>query len=415
MVLVTSARSSVLPAAFRLLTVAWFASLTADGLRMAALPLLAASISRSPTVVSVVAACTTLPWLLVAIPAGVLVDRLNAVRVIQVAHLVRAAGCVAVFLAVEGHWTSIAVLCGFGFLMTAAETFADGAAQQLVVDLVPDAELETANGRFVMVETIALDLTGPLLGGVAFGFGHALPFAIAAGAFLIAAAVVSFLPPVGRRVVSAEPRTLPLRNLFAQVGDGLRHIRRDEILRVLVLTVGVLSVANAAQDAVLVLFATQSLGLRPTLFATLLVALSIGVIGAGWLAGRLTRRRSSGSVMVLAILVMGGALLVMGIWVTPAVSWACYALLGLGSGTWNVLSASRRQRRTPPGMTARVSSAFRVLAWGLSPVGAILGGELASAIGLPKVFVLSGLTILVLGGVVARRFGNKTDERALTG
>src|SRR6478752_10454456 len=85
----------VLPAPFRRLLVAWAGSLTGDGLRVVALPLLAVSLDPSASSVAAVAVASTLPWLLVAIPAGALVDRLDPARVMAAAHVVRAVATMA--------------------------------------------------------------------------------------------------------------------------------------------------------------------------------------------------------------------------------------------------------------------------------------------------------------------------------
>ena len=164
--------------------VAWAGSLTGDGLRVVALPLLAVSVNPSATAVAAVAVASTLPWLLVAIPAGALVDRLDPAKVMATAHLVRALlTLVLVALVLTGSAT-IPLLCAIGFAITSAETFADGSAQSLLVRIVPHAHLERANARFVTVETLALDLAGPLAAGVLFVLAPWSPFALSAACFV---------------------------------------------------------------------------------------------------------------------------------------------------------------------------------------------------------------------------------------
>jgi predicted MFS family arabinose efflux permease len=86
------------------------------------------------------------------------------------------------------------------------------------------------------------------------------------------------------------------------------------------------------------------------------------------------------------------------------VAWLAFAVMGLAGGTWNVLSATRRQRRTPHDMIARVSSAFRVVAWGVIPIGATLGGLVGERWGVTTVFTAAGVVIALLGAVVMRSF-----------
>ena len=407
-----------LPASFHRLILAWAGSLTGDGLRIVALPLLAATVDSSPGAVAAVAVAATLPWLTVAVPAGALVDRLNPARVMMIAHCVRAVLTAA--LAVIA-WTTapIPVLCLIAFAITAAETFADGAAQSLLVRGVPVAQLEQANARFVTVETVALDLAGPLLAGVLFVLAPWLPFALSAVCFLAsAAATLTIAVPASSRspsspdLVSKTPIPTaagitdrgPSPGALAQVRVGLAQIASDPVLRILVITVAIMATANAATDAVLVLYATESVGLSAAVYPTLLAAYSVGILTAAALIPRLTRRFRGGPLLLVAGLGIGLTMLALGVAPVPWVAWLSYAVMGLAGGTFNVLSASRRQRQTPLHMIARVSSAFRVAAWGLTPVGAALGGVVGEWAGVPAVFVVAGAVIILTVAVASRSF-----------
>lgn len=397
----SGASAAQVPAHFRRLVAAWAGSLTADGLRIVALPLLAASINRSPGAVAAVAGFTALPWLLVAVPAGALVDRFNPARAQVVAHLARAVLTAGLAASAALHWQSIALLCAVGFCITSAETIADSAAQSLMVRTVPSAALERANARFVTVETVALDLIGPLTGGVLFTVASWLPFVVSGILFLTAAAVVGPLASLPELAVSPGSDVPPDPH---PITSGLRELARRPVLRVLVITVAVMALGNAAADGQLVLYATGPLGLSDALYPTLLAAYSVGTLIAAAIVGRLSRRYPSGALMMIALGGIGGMMLILGLAPTPAVGWTCYGLMGLAGGTWNILSATRRQRHSPHALIARVSSAFRVVAWGMTPIGAAVGGAVGEAWGVPAVFVAAGAVILVLGAIVARAF-----------
>ncbi|WP_322097726.1 MFS transporter [Nakamurella alba] len=440
-----TAPPAALPGDFLRLLLAWFSSLTGDGLRMVALPLLAAWVSPTPGAVAAVAAFTSLPWLLVAVPAGALVDRMSAVVAIRVAHVVRALCTLGLVVAVETGWYGIPVLCAFGFVLTAAETFADGAAQTMIVRIVPQAQLEKANTRFAVVETVALDLVGPLVAGVTFVVAGWIPFALSAAAFAVAAVVVgriragrttaedrvlsslqraAALPtavptapptdpptnlptdlPVGLPTGPRHRRAAPVRGpLTGEIREGLRRLFADPVLRTLVITVAVLAAAVAAQDGVLVLYATEDLGLSPELYPTLLVAMSVGILVTAPFVGRWADRFGQGPLMVTAIVATGSGIVLMGLLPHPVTGWACYLLIGASGVTWNVLSATRRQRRTPVEMAARVSSAFRVVAFGAAPVGNVLGGVIGHLWGVQAVFLVAGGAMLVTAACAGRSF-----------
>ena len=518
--------ASTLPASFQRLVMAWAGSLTGDGLRVIALPLLAVSINPSAAAVAAVAVASTLPWLLVAIPAGALVDRLNPAKVMAAAHLVRALlTFVLVALVVTGGVT-IALLCAVGFAITSAETFADGSAQSLLVRIVPRPHLERANARFVTVETLALDLAGPLAAGVLFLAAPWAPFALSAGCFLVAAATVGTIRapaipgrtsgPARVRVVAPAERSDPMstetvptetvptetvptetvptetvptetvttetvpteivgtatlgavpvvavagtgdvgtrdggtrdvgsghdgtrdggtRDVgsgdsddraireettrfgasakdpranrsgpFAPIRAGLARLISDPVLRVLVITVAIMVIANASTDAVLVLYGTETLGMSDAFYPTLLVAYSIGTLIAATLVGRRNSRLRGGQVMMVALFGISATMFVLGFFPNVVAALIAYAVMGLAGGTWNVLSATRRQRRTPHAMIGRVSSAFRVVAWGVIPIGAAVGGLVGERFGVTSVFLLAGSVIAVLGLFVVRSF-----------
>lgn len=411
-----SGRSGLMPKGFGRLLVAWFASVTGDGMRFAALPLLALTLSPSPAAISAVAAATTLPWLLVALPAGAVVDRLDPAAVIAWVNAGRALTTALLVFAVVTHHEGIPLLCVVGFLLTTGETFADSAGQSLLVRLVPPDRLESANARFVGSENVGLDLIGPLAAGGLFVVAHWLPFAIAAAIFLTTSFVV--LAMRGQRAVDqgrsadVDPadRPAPEQPARLSMGAGFRVIFTDPQLRTLVVTVAIMSAAIAAAEGVLVLYSASSLRLPTALYPTLLACYSVGLLVAAAAVSRWGAGARPGRVMAVAVAVIGATLLAMGLFHHPLVAWCSFLLMGAAGGVWNVLSASRRQRRTPQSMIARVSSTFRAIAWGALPLGTALGGLIGERWSVPTVFVVAGLLVLVLAAVSGRFLTAGSDE-----
>jgi len=402
-----TAEGVALPASFHRLVVAWAGSLTGDGLRVVALPLLAVSVNPSASAVAAVAVASTLPWLLVAIPAGALVDRLDPAKVMATAHLVRAMLTVGLVAVVVTGSATIPLLCAVGFAITSAETFADGSAQSLLVRVVPHDHLERANARFVTVETLALDLAGPLAAGVLFVIAPWSPFALSAACFVAAALTVRTIKstrPPAPTAEAGQPTASGTAGALARIRAGLSRLVSDPVLRVLVITVAIMAIGNAATDAVLVLYGTQTLGMSEALYPTLLVAYSVGTLFAAVLVGRANSRLRGGPTMMVALFGISATMLALGLVPTVVVALLAFALMGVAGGTWNVLSATRRQRRTPHAMIGRVSSAFRVVAWGVIPIGAALGGFVGERWGVSTVYIASGIVIGLLGLVVVRSF-----------
>jgi hypothetical protein len=119
--------------------------------------------------------------------------------------------------------------------------------------------------------------------------------------------------------------------------------------------------------------------------------------------------------MMVALFGISATMFVLGLVPTVLVAWFAFAAMGLAGGTWNVLSAARRQRRTPHAMVGRVSSAFRVVAWGVIPIGAMLGGFVGERWGVTTVYIAAGAGIAVLGLIVMRSFVTpEPNERLAT-
>ncbi|HEX3648352.1 MAG TPA: MFS transporter [Pseudonocardiaceae bacterium] len=396
-------------APFRLLIMAGFASLTGDGIRMAALPLFTALATRSPLAVSAVATAEVLPWLLVALPAGALVDRWSPRRVVLGAHCLRSLVAGGLAVAVFTGNAHLPVLIGAAFLLTCGETFADPAFQLLLVELSGRERLDRANSWYVMAETLGLDLGGPLIAAGLFVWQPGACFAGNAVTFLISAACVAFLPEV--RVAGVpDPRQAP-RPMRVQLVEGGRFLLRHKALRTLVLAVVASALAVSAANALVSLYAVQTLAVRAALVPTLWVAQALGTLFAAWLVPRLAARLGEGRVMVGALTLLGVAFVAVGaIPVAPAV-WVAYLLVGVGAGGWNVLSATRRQRFTPSALMGRVTSAYRMLAWGLMPLGAALAGPLARATSLATVFVVVGGIVAAVAIAAARPLARAVPEQ----
>lgn len=129
---------------------------------------------------------------------------------------------------------------------------------------------------------------------------------------------------------------------------------------------------------------------------------ALGALVGAQLSPVLARRFGTGRVMVGALVLLGMAFALFGAVPLLAVGVLAALLFGLASAGWNVLSATRRQRLTPGSMMGRVTSAYRVIAWGLSPIGAGLAGPLAVATSLGTVYLVAGGIVVITAVLLAR-------------
>jgi len=383
---------------FRRITAAWLVSTVGDGVRMAALPLYTAVSTRDPIAVSVVAAAEVVPWLFVSAAAGALVDRSRPRRVVVVAHTLRFVLLAALAFAIVTDRAGVVVLAAVALAVTTIETFADSAAQVLLVELAGEADLSRANSRFVSVQTAGENLIGPLLAGAVFAWSPAACFGLDALSFGVAAAVIARLPDV-RPDRSADGAGESLRQ---RILAGLRFLAFHPALRAQLIAVAAGAAAAGVMNALLALYALEVLGMRPSFMPSLLIILAVAGLLSSRAAPALAESLGEGRVMVTALMVCAGGFTLLGLATGVPVAFVACAAVGAGSGCWNVLSATRRQRLTPRHLLGRLGGVYQMLAWGLMPLGAALAGPLAKATSLGAVLVGSGLLVIVVLLLVAR-------------
>lgn len=394
----------------------------ADGVVKMALPLLAVRAGGSPAQVTGVALAISLPWLLVALHAGVLVDRVDRRRLLWITNVLRLLAMVPLLAAAAKGELSIALLAVAGAAIGIADVVASTAATALVPAAVPPAGRDKANAWMAGAETVFSEFAGPFVGGllIALGAGYAL------GATWVAyaAAALVLLLLVGRFRAGAAgaagasgaggadgagwaggaaayagggPAAAPATTVNGQIAEGLRYLWQHRLLRSLSLILTVLSGTWGAWLALIPLYATRDMGLTPGEYGVLLSALGIGGLLGAVTVTRLNRLLGRRRVM-LADLFGTAAMAAVPALTADARAVAVAAFLGgLGGTLWTVNSRTVIQRAVPDAMLGRFSSANRMFAWGAMPLGAGLVGLLAELAGPRAAFgffaVASALTV----------------------
>ncbi|WP_080429164.1 MFS transporter [Burkholderia ubonensis] len=358
-----------------------FTALTnlADGVTKVALPLMATALTQSPLQVSGVSLTLTLPWLLVALHVGVLVDRADRRVLLWFANGMRlAAIAVLVLLSLSNGITLPALYIG-GLTLGIAEVIALTSAAALVPDAVAPAGRERANAWVAGAETVCNEFCGPLVGGLLVAAGTALALGTVASAYLIGVLVLCFL--VGRfRVVHAPDA--PREPVHRQIAEGLHYLWREPILRLMAVTLTVLCACWGAWLAVMPLFATKVMGLDARGYGVMLSALGIGGFVGALSVTTLNRWFGRRTVMFVDLL---GTLAMMAMPVATVNLWAVTASAfagGLGGTLWSVNSRTISQALVRAALFGRYNAAARLFSWGAMPVGAGLGGVLAELFGL---------------------------------
>ena len=343
-----------------------------DGLRVTALPLLAASTTRNPAAISVVAAAGFLPWPVFGLLGGALSDRFTRRRLMWVVNGFRAVVVTGASVSLLSRGSlPIVSLAVLAFVLGSAETIHDNAAVGLLPELLPAGALATGNSRLFTSQLSGTQLIGPILGGLLFAVGSALPLALDASSFAISAALIALLP------VTRSPASRPARhNLRHQIAEGLVWLWRDPTLRGMAIVSTVLGTISGALLAMLVVYAHQQLRISSAGYGLLLAAFAIGSITGAIAAPRIIKARPLAEILFFIVLLTAGIFAGLAATSQPVIAAVLLAMLGIAVSTWNVASVTTRQRIVPKHLLGRVSSAYRASALTFTTVGALISGVL---------------------------------------
>ncbi len=378
-----------------------------DGVVLAAMPLLAASLSDSPVTVAVVTAANTLPWLLFSLVGGAIADRTDRRRTMSVVDGMRFVAMAALGVALLFGAESIALLVIVSFALGMAETVFDNASQAILPSLVTDEDLETANGRLEGAQIVTNQFVGPPIGALLFGLAVSAPFFLDAGSFLFAAILVLTL-----RGSFRPEREVATTTMRADIAEGVRWLVRHRVLRTLAIALGIINFVGIAAMTILVLYAQDVLHLTDFQFGLLITVEAAGAVLGTMIAARLSARFGPGTTLSMAIAVSAGSFFVPVLWAQPVAVAASLAVGAVGGLVWNVITVSLRQSLVPDELLGRVNSAYRLVGWGTMPLGALAGGFVAEAFGLRAPFLMAGIVALLLAAWLSLTVSNRSIARA---
>ncbi|MFC5827153.1 MFS transporter [Nonomuraea insulae] len=376
-----------------------------DGAFAAAVPLLAVTVTRDPRLVSIVSAATYLPWLLLSLPAGALVDRYDRVALMWRAQAIQALIVAVIAVLAAFGQIGIPVLAITAFGLGACTVVFANAAQAVLPDIVAEPLLHRANGHQQTITTVGLQFAGPPVGSLLFAVAVALPFGVDAASFALSAALLATLRGRGRERIEHPP-------MRTAIADGLRWLVRHRLLRTLAVLLGVNTFCFQLGNVSLVLLATQTLRLDAPGYGLLLAGAAIGSLLGGLVSARLVMRM--GELPALLAALVTNVVVFVGIGLSPnvIVLGVLLAVSGFVTTLWSIVTVSLRQRIVPSEMLGRVNSVYRMLGWGLIPLGALAGGLVAHAFGLrapyPVAGVLRGIALLVAMPVLVRAMRDRT-------
>ncbi len=378
----------------------------ADGIGLTAAPLLAATLTRDPLLVSGLTIAQRLPWFLFTLVSGALVDRLDRRLVMQRANLWRFLLLGILAVAVVTGRASLLVLYLIFFLLGCIETLFDNAALAILPHIVEEQDLEDANGRLFATATLANELIGPPLGSTLFSLLPSAAFVSSALAYGLSSRLLQRIPG---QFESSHGHDTRLRD---EISQGVRWFWRHRLLRTLGLFAGTFNLVFGATMSVFVLYAQDVLHLDNAAYGFLLAFGAVGGILGGLLTRRLSDRFGPGTILLADALISGLAFIGIGLSAQAWVVGLMFVLMSLSDMFGNVIIVSLRQAIIPGHLLGRVASAYRLVVLGALPLGALAGGLLARITTLPTPFWTGGLLLIVVGIAMQPIVNNRTIRQA---
>lgn len=352
-------------------------SVSGDGAFIASAPLLAAALTKSPLAISTVTLATYLPWLLVGLPAGALVDRWPKRLVMVTADLVRAAALAGLCVFIWSGHASVAILVVTILIVCSGQCFFDPAAQGVIPAVVGQdrTRLDHVNGQYWALDSMGRALVGPFGGSWLFTIGRVFPFFADCLSFIASALSISRLPRLASPTREHEP-------VFAAVKTGMRQLIQSRELLVLALGMGAYNCGYNIAFATFVLYTRSNLRVGALGYGALLASMAVGGVLAGWRGTRLVKGKPAREVHAAALTTQALAWLAVATFENVWVTAVAFAITGAASTLTTVAVSSARQTLAPEGSLGRIVAAFRVFGLGLAGLGALVGGALASGFGL---------------------------------
>ena len=337
----------------------------ADGIATVAWAWLASLLTRDPLMIALVPVALRLPWFVCAIPAGIITDRVDRRKLILWMDVLRGLAFVVVALVlwsvtplVDAPQTGTSYPAVFGMVLLAAmavgiaEVFRDNAAQTMLPAIVPHEALEKANGRLWSVELVGNALLGPAVGATLIAIAVPLPFALNALAYVMA--VVLIWQMAGH----FRPQTQTDRHWRRELMQAVQFLRGNPLLLALAWITGFWNLLYEMVAIGLILHAQENLNIGAQTYGLILAA---GAVGG---------KRTAQWMLALSAPAFAGMALAPG----PVALGIVLMLFSFTGLVWNTVSVSYRQRSIPDAMLGRVNSLYRLLAWGMMPVGLLLSG-----------------------------------------
>ena len=356
-------------------------------------PLLILALTGSPEAAGIAGALRAIPYLVLSLPVGALIDRWDRKRVMILCDVGRALTAasipIAMGLGVLTLWQIYAATLIEGSLFVLFNIAEVAALPRIVpAHLLPQAAAQNEAGFGVA------NIVGPSFGAMLYqAFGRSVPFIADAASYVVSVASLLRIRTAFR---TAPPATK--WNLHVEIAEGLRWVWHNPLIRYMAILTGGLNLINAAFPLIVIVLA-KHLGAGDGEIGVIFSLGGIGGVVGSLVGGQIQRRFTFGQVIVAVVWLE--ALLFPLYAIAPS-----YILLGVIAGLifvlgpiYNVVQFSYRLSIIPDALQGRVNSTFRLIAFGFMPVGAWLSGVLIERVGALDTVLVFAAWLLLLAGI----------------
>ena len=390
----------------------WAASTTSalgSGMTTVAGPLLVAAQSDDPMVVAASFAAAWLPWLLFALPGGVLVDRVDRRRLMVLIDVVRLGALGVLATAVVGGYAGVALLYSVLFVVNSGEVVFRSASLAMIPAVVPRAKLERANGLLFGGSMVSQGLLAGPIGGFLFAIAASVPFFVDAGTYAASAVLIGL---VGGTYRVRQGKSRGTTSVRTELAEGFRWLMGNRLLRTMAILMGLLNLTLTAATAVLVLLVKEKLHLGSVGYGLLFTCMAAGGLLGSIAGDRIIARVSATWTLRGGLVIEAGTHLALAtVDSAVAIGFVLFAF-GVHGGLWGIVSSSLRQRLVPAELLGRVGSTGLFIAAGGNCAGAFLGGVLAAGFGLSAPYWVGFVVAVLVTAATWRVFDRATISAA---
>ena len=367
----------------------------ADGMAMAAIPLLATTLTRDSVLIAIQSNMMLLPWLLFAIPLGALLDRINRRLSMIIVQATRVGIGIALASLIMSGQMNLWALMILTFIFGISEVVYDTATQSAIPSLLKGHQLERGNSRLQIADTVMQSFVGLPLGALIFVSAAYSPFLGLAACYVAAMILVGTIPSQ-----SMQPVRLPdapkRAALKVEIKEGLLYLWNDKVLFKLVMTTGAVGFCYALGQATLVLFLLDHLNVTQAQYGLVMIPLAVGALLGAFASPMLSKHFCRAEALAVCLPISAFSLLIAGL--APNITWYLVASFfhGFFIAQWNILLMSTYHSMIPNEIFGRIHGTRRTIVWGLMPLGGLLGGFIAK-IDITLPLIVGGL----LGTIIA--------------